>query len=377
MAIPTRKYGSSGLELTILGFGAMRLPGFRGRRYEEHMEGAANLMRRGIELGINYIDTAQYYDSGYSEIAIGKAIQGVRDKVFISSKIVALMVPDTSEFERMFDESCERLDTERLDIFYFHALTEDVFNGYLAEKKLLNEVERLKGVGRIGLIGFSSHDTPENIGKLIDTGAFDGMLVQDNLIDESNAEVISSAHEKGMGVSLMGPVGGGRLSGAGPDFTRLIPEELGDAPTLALKFVWSNPSVTCALSGMESMEILEKNVRLAEAFTPLTAAEYEMIRELQGRLEGLREIYCSGCGYCMPCEQGVNIPGIFNLFICHQIFDARQYARDFYSMIGILPHLPGQNASACIECGECEEKCPQKIAIIEQLKKAHELMSRK
>jgi predicted aldo/keto reductase-like oxidoreductase len=173
----------------------------------------------------------------------------------------------------------------------------------------------------------------------------------------------------------MGPVGGGRLSGSGPDFTRLIAEELGDAPTLALNFVWSNHNVTCALSGMETTEILEKNVRLAEKFSPLSGAEYEKIRELQARLEGLREFYCSGCGYCMPCEQDVNIPGIFNLYICHEIFSARRYARDFYSMIGILPHLPGKNAAACIECGECEEKCPQKIPIVEQLKKAHELMS--
>jgi hypothetical protein len=376
MAIPTRKYGNSGLELTILGFGAMRLPGFRTRRYEEHMEGAVRLMRRGIELGINYIDTAQYYDKGYSEIAVGKAIQGVRDRVSISTKIVPLLIPSANDFQRLFDESCERLGTERVDIFYFHGLALEQFEGQVAEMKLLREVERLKSAGRIGHLGFSSHDTPENISQMLDSGAFDGMLVQYNLIDESNAEVIRKAHKNGMGVVLMGPVGGGRLVGAGPDFTRLIPAQLGDAPTLALKFVWSNPGVVCALSGMESMEILEKNVRLAKGFTPLSAAEYEKIDELKDKLEGLQEIYCSGCGYCMPCEQGVNIPGIFNLLICHEIFGAKQYATDLYRMIGILPHLPGRNASECIECGECEEKCPQKVPIVEQLKKAHEILSK-
>jgi len=375
MTIPTRKYGLNGPELTILGFGAMRLPGFRSGKYEEFMETAAGLLRRGIELGINYIDTAQIYDSGNSEIAVGKAIRGYRDRVFISTKISPRFISSADNLKKMIDESCKRLDTEKIDIFYFHGLRYKDFIGRVAEMKLLKVIEKLQAEGRINLLSFSSHDTPENIGKLIDSGAFSGMLVQYNFVDEANTEVISRAKEKGMGVGIMGPVGGGRLAGTGPDFTSLIPSKFEDAPALALKFVWSNPNVTTALSGMESEDVLKANVQNAKSFANLTEDQKSMVKEIQQKLDGLKEIYCTGCGYCIPCEQKVNIPGIFNLLISHEVLGAKKYAKRMYSLIGAVVVLPGKNASFCIECGECEEKCPQNIPIIEQLKRSHELLS--
>ena len=375
MTIPTKRFGHKGPELSILGFGAMRLPGFRQGRYQDCMDEAVYLLRRGIELGINYIDTAQLYDMGYSEIAVGKAIHGYQDRVHISTKTLLPMVASVDDFNRLFEESCKRLDTERVDIFYFHGLLYKQFEGQIRQMKLLAEVEKLQASGRIGTLGFSCHDTPDNIHRLIDTGAFGGILVQYNFIDETNADVIAHAHNKGMGVAIMGPVGGGRLAGVGPDFTKLVPTEFGNSPALALKFVWSNPGVTVALSGMESEAILEANVKLAQGFTPMTEQDYAKLDELRQKLAGLKEIYCSGCGYCLPCEQEVYIPGIFNLLICHEIFGAKQYAKDIYRMIGFTPVVPGRNASACIECGKCEEKCPQKVPIMEQLKRTHELLS--
>jgi len=375
MTIPMRKFGRNGPDLSILGFGAMRLPGFREGRYDEFMEQAVSLLRKGIELGINYIDTAQLYDTGYSEIAVGKAINGFRDQVFISTKIPPRLLTGPDDLMRLIDESYSRLGTDRIDIFYFHGLAWEQFERQLMGMKLLETAEKLQAEGRIGLLGFSSHDTPENIEKLIDTGAFAGMLVQYNIIDEKNEEVISHAHQTGMGVAIMGPVGGGRLAGAGPDFTRLIPKEVENAPAWALRFVWSNDGVTTALSGMESEAILEANVALAQNFSPLTKAHYEQVSELNEKLEGLREIYCSGCGYCIPCEQEVNIPVIFNLLICHEVFGAENYAKRLYGLLGQIPILPGKDASSCIECGECEERCPQKISIMEQLKRTHELLS--
>jgi len=376
LTIPTRKFGRNGPDLTILGFGAMRLPGFRyARQYEASMEGAVHLIRRAIEGGVNYIDTAQLYDEGNSEIAVGKAIQGCREQVYISTKVLPNMISLPGDLAGLLETSCERLQTGRVDILYFHGLAWKQFETQFTEINLLKEIERLQTAGRIGLCGFSSHDTPENIGRLIDSGVFEGMLVQYNLIDERNAAVIDRAHEKGMGVALMGPMGGGRLAGAGPDFTRLVPEQFGNAPAMALKFVWSNPAVVTALSGMESETVLEKNVKLAETFSPLTAAENERTEVFRKKLEGLNEMYCSGCGYCLPCEQRVNIPGIFHLLICREIFGAEQYAKDMYKLIGIVPVIPGRNGSQCIACGECEDKCPQHISIIEQLKRTHELLS--
>lgn len=376
MRLPTRQFGTNGPDLTILGFGAMRLPGFRDGKYDECMDMAVDLIRKGIESGINYIDTANLYDAGNSEIAVGKAIRGCRDKVIISTKIIVTAVPSTDDFKRMFDVCCRRLDTEKVDIFYFHGLYWKNFEREVKNLKLLEEVEKLQNQGRIGLLGFSSHDRPDNISKLIDTQLFAGMLVQYNIVDDTNQEVISKAYHRGMGVALMGPVGGGRLAGIGPDFTKIIPDGFGDAPELALKYVWSNPAVTTALSGMESEEVLKANIKTALDFSPLTDEQIEKVNELKEKLEGLNEIYCSGCGYCLPCEQKVNIPGIFNLLICHEIYGAKNYARDMYKLIGLFPIIPGKNASYCTECGKCEEKCPQNVSIIEQLKRTHELLSK-
>ena len=375
MAIPSRRFGRNGPDLSILGFGAMRLPGFRSGKYDEHMEEATNILRRGIELGINCIDTAQVYDFGHSEIAVGKAIRGYRDQVFISTKILPQIINSADDFKRLFDESCKRLDTDRIDIFYFHGLAWKQFSRQLTEMKLLATVEKLQAEGRIGLLGFSSHDNPDNIVKLIDTGAFGGMLVQYNFIDETNSGVITHASQNGMGVAIMGPVGGGRLAGTGPDFTNLVPSEFRNSSALALKFVWSNPNVTTALSGMESEKILEANVKTAEDFAPMNEAENAKLIALKQKLDGLKEIYCSGCGYCLPCEQKVNIPAVFNLLICHEIFGAKNYAKDIYGFFGMLPIVPGKDASACIECSKCEEKCPQKIPIVEQLKRTHALLA--
>ncbi len=200
------------------------------------------------------------------------------------------------------------------------------------------------------------------------------MLVQYNFIDETNSEAISQANRNGMGVAIMGPVGGGRLAGVGPDYTRLIPTEYTSPAALALNFVWSNPDITTALSGMDSENILIENVQTAANYTGFTSRQKGQVKELKEKLAGLNEIYCSGCSYCLPCEQGVNIPGIFHLLICHEILEAKAYAKRLYSLFGVLPIVPGKDASSCIECGDCEEKCPQGISIIDQLKHTHELL---
>jgi predicted aldo/keto reductase-like oxidoreductase len=375
MSIPTRKFGRQGPDLSILGFGAMRLPGFREAKYDEHMDEAVDLLRRGIDLGINYIDTAQLYNAGYSEIAVGKAISPARDQVYVSTKIAARFLSSPEDLSRLIDESLERLQTDRIDIFYFHGLGWSDFEERLTGMKLLDAAEKLQAEGRIGRVCFSSHDTPENIEKLIDSGTFAGMLVQYNLIDETQAGVIARAHEQGMGVAVMGPVGGGRLAGSGPDFTRLVPPEFETAPEMALQFVWSNDGVTTALSGMESEAILESNVGLAGSFTPVNEAQRAQIAELNRQLDKIRELYCTGCKYCLPCDEEVNIPAIFNLLICREVFGAEAYAKRLYGLLGNIPILPGKNASHCVECGQCEDRCPQKIQIMEQLKRAHELLA--
>lgn len=366
-----RRFGKTGLELGILGFGAMRLPGFRTGKFDEHMDGAVELLIKGIEGGINYIDTAAIYDGGMSETAVGKALKGRRDQVAVSTKILPSTMESADKFESMFEASMKRLDISCLDVFYFHGLGLQEIAAPLTEKKILERVQKFRDQGVIKNLGFSSHDKPERVIEMIETGMFDCMLVQYNYIDTSYAGPMARAHEADMGVAVMGPVGGGRLSGMGPEFNRLIPESLGKAPELALRFAWSNPHLAVALSGMDSQEVLDANLAMANSFSPLDDAGSEGVKKLQEAFDELKSIYCTGCGYCMPCEQGVKISDIFYLLICHKVLGAPHYARFRYNFT-----IRNHKADLCIECGECEPKCPQKIAIIEQLKEAHSLLGK-
>ncbi len=364
-----RRFGKTGLDLGILGFGAMRLPGFSTGQYNKYMDRAVELMREGIERGINYIDTAALYDGGKSEEAVGRALKGRREQVVVSSKILPSLLKSGNQLDYLIEASLKRLDTSYLDVFYLHGLTLGELEGPLRQLKIIERIDKLKSQGLIRHLGYSSHDKPDNIIGLIQSGLFECMLVQYNFLDMSNAEAIARAHAADMGVALMGPLGGGRLSGMGPEFNRLIPESLGSAPRLALRFVWNNPHVTTALSGMDRPEVLDENLATAESFTPSAAAEADGLAKLQEAFEDFRSIYCTGCGYCLPCEQKVKIPDIFYALICHKVLGSADYAKFRYNFF-----LKNHKADLCVECGECEEKCPQQIEIIEQLKEAHRIL---
>lgn len=367
-----RRFGKTNAELTVLGFGAMRLPGFHTGKWDEHMDSAAEFIRKGIDGGINYVDTALIYDVGNSEKAVGMALKGVRENVYISTKILPSAIQSADDFEKTLDGCLERLDTDYIDFFYFHGLGIQEIDGVLREKKILERADELLSRGVIRHLGFSSHDKPENVIALIESGLFECMLVQYNYIDVSYADAIARAHEADMGVAIMGPVGGGRLSGMGPEFNRLIPESLGAAPELAFRFVWSNPNVTTTLSGMDRPEVLEANLKLAQSYEPLSEADDDNLKKLQESFDAFKAIYCTGCGYCMPCEHGVKIPDVFYALICHKVMGATHYAKFRYNF-----QLRNNQADKCIECGECEPKCPQKIPIIKRLKWAHELLAKK
>ena len=238
---------------------------------------------------------------------------------------------------------------------------------------------KAKEEGRIRHLGFSFHDTPEVLKEIIDSGHFNLMLVQYNIVDQVNHEMINYAGDKGLAVAIMGSVGGGRLAGTD------LPEEMKEWLTpgrenfadLALKFVLSNPNVSVALSGMGSDEMLDDNLSLTSGndYNQITDREKESIDGIASRFKELCDNICTQCKYCQPCPNEVNISFIFNALQRFQIYGQREQAKYLYSIIGNTPWAPGSNASECAECGECLEKCPQSIEIIEQLKKAHEILS--
>ncbi|MEE4195399.1 MAG: aldo/keto reductase [Anaerolineae bacterium] len=369
-----RTFGKTGYQISNLGFGAMRLPTLEDGTVD--LEKGVPMLQRGIDLGINYIDTAYVYIKGTSEIAVGQAIKKYdRDKVYITTKIPSNKPEesDGEEWKRKLDESLKRFDTPYIDFILFHGLQWDSFNEHVSKPGHGLEVARkAQAEGLVKHVCFSSHDTPENIIKLIDTGEFEAVLLQYNYLDTHNAAAIERAHQAGLGVVVMGPIAGGRL---------VIPGEIKlggeDAlavttPELALRYVWSNPNINVALSGMNTMEMIEENVASA-AKNELNSDENRMVQELVEKNKKLSDLYCTGCGYCMPCPNGVNIPENFRFMNWYKVWGMEEEAKKAYARFGEegfwMPYgkVDGLNAEACIQCGECEPKCPQNIPIIDQL----------
>jgi predicted aldo/keto reductase-like oxidoreductase len=206
--------------------------------------------------------------------------------------------------------------------------------------------------------------------KLIDTGEFETVLCQYNLLDRANEEAMAHARERGLGVAVMGPVGGGRLSTPSQAIGGLIGNSTVGTPEVALRFVLANPSVSVALSGMSTDEMIEQNVRIASMTQPLGADEKESIEASLLRFAELSKLYCTGCNYCMPCPMGVKIPRVFELMNLHRVWGLTDNAKSGYQKLV----KKGGSVDPCVLCGNCESKCPQEIKIIEQLQECAALL---
>jgi len=374
-----RDFGNTGIKVSALGFGAMRLPEIEIKgKYQVKEEESIEMIQRAFELGVNYIDTAYPYCHNQSELIVGKALQGWRDKVYLSSKMPTWFVKKRSDYRRFLEEQLKKLKVEYIDFYHFHGLDEDRFKNIVLKHNLLREARKAKEEGLIKHISFSFHDKPEVMKRLIDIGIFESVLCQYNLLDRSNEEAMAYTQSKGLGVAVMGPVGGGRLATSG--ILREIPVgNVKSTPELALRFVLANKNVSVALSGMENIEMVEENVRVASSSEHLTNEELQIMENfIEGR-KRKEEIPCTMCGYCQPCPNDVAIPEIFQLMNYYTIYGLKEYARKEYQNIGVGTLWSGdkderQKADACVECGRCEEQCPQKIKIMEKLKEIHEIL---
>ncbi|MFW9787407.1 MAG: aldo/keto reductase [Candidatus Thorarchaeota archaeon] len=376
-----RKLGKLDTKVSALGFGCMRLPTDEpGGKIKRDV--AIHLLRKGIDSGINYVDTAWTYHSGESEVVLGLALKdGFREKVTLVTKCPVGRKEFTKpeHFDEHLTEQLGRLNEEYLNFYLFHALNKKSYEEKVQGFNLIERAEKAKEEGRIRHLGFSFHDKPEVLKEIIDSGHFDLMLVQYNIVDQVNHEMINYAGEKGLAVAIMGPVGGGRLAGKDmPDEMKqwLTPgrENFAD---LAFKFVLSNPNVSVALSGMGSEEMLNDNLSInsRDDYDKMTEKERISIENIAARFKEMCDNICTQCKYCEPCPNEVSISFIFSALQRYQIYGDRESAKRYYSMIGKAPWAPGNNASACEECGECLEKCPQNIEIIEQLRSAREVLS--
>ncbi|MGQ9629668.1 MAG: aldo/keto reductase [bacterium] len=364
-----RQLGNTGIKVSVLGFGCMRLPQKDGAVDEEE---AIRMLRRAYELGVNYFDTAYVYHGQTSEVILGRAIKSMpRDKIYISTKN-HIQNDSSKEWRGRLETSLKRLDTDYIDLYLFHGINWKLYQENIKLPNFpMREALRAKEEGLIRHISFSFHDTPENLIKLIDTGDFETVTLQYNILDRSNEGGIAYAKEKGMGVIVMGPVGGGRLGAPSEAIQKLIPGGVKSTAEMALRFVLSNPNVSVALSGMSTMKQLEENVVTASHTEALSAEERRRVEEMLEENKRLADLYCTGCNYCMPCPNGVDIPGNFRIMNYFRVYGLKEYAQRQYN--GKLRE-DDKWANACLECGECEPKCPQNIPIIKQLKETHEAL---
>ena len=368
-----RTLGRTGLKVSQLGFGAMRLPMTgEGEAARVNRELAVPMIHRAFEAGVNYIDTAVGYCNQDSQRAVGDALKGWRDRVILSTKN-HYYGPDEKEWWKLLEQSLERLQTGHIDIYNHHGIN---WKGWVenVEPRVSGWMRKAKEQGLIRHICTSFHDSPEALKKIVETGYPDVITLQYNLLDRSLEEGIALAHARGLGIVVMGPVGGGRLGDASAVLEGLVPG-IARVPELAMRFVLANPHVAVALSGMSTLAQVEENLRVASDPSPLSAADQAAIQEHLVRMKKMAELYCTGCNYCLPCPGEVAIPKIFERYNRGRVYGLWDSARRDYARIGTVPWDGGKKADACSECGACEKKCPQHIPIRQQLREAHKALT--
>ena len=372
-----RKFGNTGVEISALGFGCMRFPEIEvDGTWTVDYEKSTAMLKHAYEQGVNYFDTAYYYCHENSEIAVGKALKDIRDKVYISTKCPMDNVKVKEDYRKMLEDSLAKLDTDYVDFYHFWAINKRVFDEKIMGLGLIEEALKLKAEGKIRHISFSFHDDPTVIKHIIDSAPeLETMLVQYNLLDRSHEEMIDYAVEKGLGVVAMGPVGGGRLAAPTELYKKLTGKESIATYELAFRFVLGNEHISCALSGMENIDMVDKNVAVSSIETPMSKKEWAELTDAIENVKKFSELYCTGCGYCQPCPKGIEIPRIFQSYTYHNVYGLTELAKKSFIAYRDNKEKKGALISDCVNCGFCEKKCPQKLQIRELLKKVETTLS--
>jgi len=375
-----RKFGKLDWDVSALGFGCMRLPTADGSMMSADVneEEAIGMIRFAIDSGVNYVDSAYPYHLGRSEVVLGKALKGgYRDRVKLATKSPAWALKKAGDFDTYLNEQLERLGEEHIDFYLFHGLGSRRWKAML-DLDMISEAEAAVRDGRIGHIGFSFHDDVEAFKEIVDGyGGWTVCLIQHNYMDIENqagTEGLRYAAARGLAVAVMEPLLGGNLARP-PRKVREPFDEFEQSRTpadWALQWLWDQPEVSVVLSGMNSMRQVEENLRSADASAvgSLGARELELFDRVRERYKSRAVIQCTSCGYCLPCPNEVDIPGMLELYNEGVTYDDWAAPRFKYMrMMG-----EGKRAEACEQCGDCVEKCPQEISISEWMTKIHEML---
>jgi len=349
-----RPLGKTGLQVSALALGCMRLP-------ENDPELSAQVVDSAIAAGINYFETTRGYINGRCQHLVGPGLKGRSKGLIVSGK--AFVGPETTEesYRKEIDLQMEILGVDYLEFFQVGWMALDRLE-CLTKGGALDALNKARSEGIIGHIGFTGHDTAENFTKLVETGIFDTLTIPYSLVDRTYASTIKRAGELGVGVVAMCPVGGGVLSSPSPQLQELIAGGARTTAAAALQFVLGNPDVSCACSGMNTLEMLEENVATVDTFKGLTEEDRLRMESILDEFQDLGKKFCTACRYCMDCPQGVDIPANFHLMNMARIYGLTEWARNQYAKMD-----PPKKADACIRCGVCEPKCPNNLPIMDQL----------
>ena len=363
-----RTVPKTGDRLSILGFGCMRYPS-KGRGIDE--ERTIRQIRHAIDHGVNYFDTAPVYHMGKSEPILAKALaDGYREKVRIASKLPHWSVVTREDMDRILNEQLRTLQTDHIDYYLLHTLNRTAFQRLLG-LGVLEFLDAAKKDGRIKNAGFSFHATTPEFIEIVDAYPWEFCQIQYNYLDEKNqagTEGLKYAAGKGLAVIIMEPLRGGNLGGRVPESVQKIwdgaPVKRSPAEW-ALRWVWDHPEVTVVLSGMNEEAHIDENLRVAEAAIPgsMSTEELATIGAARDEYTRLMKVGCTGCGYCMPCPFGVDIPGCFAGYNTHHLFPHDRAGR--FQYVGRHGGLMGQTSYAglCRNCGKCAKVCPQHLPI--------------
>ena len=350
-----RDLGKTGLKVSALALGCMRFD-------PDNPALAEQIVDKAVAAGVNYFETTRGYIAGKCQHLTAPGLKGRSRGLILSGKAGVNAGTTADSYRAEIDLQMQILCVDYLEFFQVGWFSLAQMEFLTKPGGALKALDKARSEGIIGHIGFTGHDSPGNFIKCIETGIFDSLTVPYSMLNRAYAPAIKRAGELGVGVIAMCPVAGGMLASPAPQLQQLIPGGAKTTADAALRFVLANPDVSTACSGMHTLEMLRENLETANNFHGAHAEDFRRMDAILDEFHALGEKFCTMCGYCKECPQGVDIPGLFHLYNLGKVYGMTDWARAQYAA-----QAADKRAEACTRCGKCELKCPNNLPIMEQL----------